>query len=119
MIEKPLILVIDDEYLLVRLISDYLTRQGYEVKSTTSPREALAMIKNERFDIVVTDLRMEPVSGTAIIRQLRNSAFEGKIIVMSAFFTEFEKELRELKVDAFIEKPFDLDELHEVIMTCR
>jgi len=73
------------------------------------------MIENERFDIVLTDLRMVPVSGTDIIKQLRRSGFEGKIIVMSAYLEEFRQELRELKVNAYLEKPFKLSELLRVI----
>jgi CheY-like chemotaxis protein len=113
--DGPTVLVVDDERLIVYSISGYLTSEGFDVKSTTSPEEALSMIENERFDIVLTDLRMVPVSGTDIIKQLRRSGFEGKIIVMSAYLEEFRQELRELKVNAYLEKPFKLSELLRVI----
>jgi CheY-like chemotaxis protein len=115
--KKPAILVVDDENLLVYSISEYLMREGFEVKATTSPEKALSLIEQERFDVVVTDLRMMPVSGTDIIRHLRRSGFEGKIIVMSAYFKDFEKELQELKVDACLEKPFELSRLLPLIGT--
>lgn len=119
MVEKPAVLVVDDEYLLVYSISDYLAREGFAVQSTTSPEEALALLDKERFDIVITDLRMMPLSGVEIIKKLRSSDFGGKIIVMSAYFTEFEKELRDLNVDALLEKPFKLDELLRVLGAVR
>ena len=60
---------------------------------------------------------MSPLSGTDIIRHLRRSGYEGKIIVMSAYFKDFEKELQELKVDACLEKPFELSSLLQLIGT--
>jgi len=112
---KPTVLVVDDERLIVYSVSGYLEREGFDVKSTTSPEEALSMIDNEQFDIVITDLRMNPVSGTDIIKHLRRSGFEGKIIVMSAYLEDFMQDLQELKVNAFLEKPFELSELLRVI----
>ena len=117
MSKKPAILVVDDENLLVYSVSEYLTREGFEVKATTSPEKALSLIGTERFDVVITDLRMSPLSGTDIIRHLRRSGYEGKIIVMSAYFKDFEKELQELKVDACLEKPFELSRLLQLIGT--
>ena len=87
-------MVVDDENLLVYSISAYLTSEGFNVKATTSPEEAHLMIENERFGVVVTDLRMSPVSDAEIIRHLRRSGFEGKIIVMSAYFGDCAKEMR-------------------------
>ncbi len=119
MSEKQSVLVVDDENLIVYAVSEYLAERGFAVKATTSPEEALSMIENERFDVVITDLRMIPVSGTDIIKHLRRLGFEGKIIVISAYFEEYEKELQELKVDALLDKPFNLSRLLEVISTYR
>ena len=44
MSKKPAILVVDDENLLVYSVSEYLTREGFEVKATTSPEKALSLI---------------------------------------------------------------------------
>jgi DNA-binding response OmpR family regulator len=108
---KPRILVVDDESLIVQSVYWFLAGHGFEVKTTTDPREALVMIGRERFDAVVTDINMQPVSGIDIIRELRRLGVDGKIIVMSAYFKEHEAELRDLNVDAFLEKPFDLNDL--------
>jgi DNA-binding response OmpR family regulator len=58
---------------------------------------------------------MVPISGIGLIRHLRRMGFEGKIIVMSAFFTEFEKDLRDLNVSARLDKPFNLRSLLDLI----
>lgn len=115
MSERQAVLIVDDEMLITSSLSKYLSGKGYDVMAATSSDRALSLIENKRFDIVLTDLRIVPVSGVEIIKHLRNSGFEGKIIVMSAYFKEFEKDLRELKVDALLEKPFELSRLLEVI----
>jgi CheY-like chemotaxis protein len=115
MSETRTVLVVDDESLMVYSVSEYLSGEGFEVKATTSPEKALSMIESERFDVVITDLRMVPVSGMDIIRHLRRAGYEGKIIVVSAHFSEFEKDLRELKVDGLLDKPFELSRLLQMI----
>jgi DNA-binding response OmpR family regulator len=114
--DRPRILIIDDEVLLACSLAKYLTYKGFNVKATSSPETALSMLEKERFDTVITDLRMIPVSGIEIVRYLRRSGFEGKIAVMSAYFNEFEKDLQELKVDGILEKPIELNSLLEIIM---
>lgn len=119
MIETHTVLIIDDEELLVLSLSNYLTGKGFKVKGTIYPEKALAMLKDERFDTIVTDLRMLPVSGIEIVRHLRNSGFAGNIIVMSAYLKEFQDDLQELEVDCVLEKPFALSDLLDAIMTGR
>ena len=109
------ILVVDDEPLIADGLSRYLKGKGYDTAVTTSPVKALSMIEGETFDIVITDLRMEPVSGINIIRRLNDSQFSGKIIVISAYNRDYEQELKELKVDAMIEKPFEMDTLLKAV----
>lgn len=109
------ILIIDDEVLLTYSVSKYLAKKGFNVKASSCPDQALSILESESFDVVITDLRMAPVTGIDIIRHLRRSGYVGKIIVMSAYFKEFEEDLQALKVDAFVEKPFELSRLLNVI----
>jgi DNA-binding response OmpR family regulator len=109
------VLVVDDEPLIADGVGRYLKGKGYDTSVTTSPAEALSMIDKETFDIVITDLRMEPVSGIGIIRRLKDLVFSGKIIVISAYERDYEQELKDLKVDAVIEKPFELGALMRAV----
>ena len=113
--KKQTVLIVDDEVLITAALSYYLSSKGYDVKAVTSPEKALLMIDTERFDVVISDVRMVPVSGVEIVNHLRRSGFDGKIIMMSSYFRGFEKELRELKVDALLKKPVDLSSLLEVV----
>lgn len=113
--DKQTVLIVDDETLITILLSKYLSDMGYDVTAVTSPKTALSIIDKERFDVVISDLRMVPFSGTDIVDHLRRSGFGGKIIMMSGCFKGFEKEMRELKVDAFLEKPFECSSLLKII----
>ena len=115
MSQKQAVLIVDDEALIASALSWYLSDKGYDVKAVTSPVTALSMMDNERFDIVITDVRMVPVSGVEFVDHLRRSGFNGKIIMVSGFFGGIEKELRELRVDAFLEKNFEYSSLLKVI----
>jgi two-component system, NtrC family, response regulator HydG len=114
-IGKKTILIVDDEVLITSLLCKYLSKRGYHVKAVTSPERALLMTYDEQFDLIISDVRMVPISGVQIAAQLKHSGFTGKIIMMSSCFGRFEKELRDLNVDALLEKPFELSDLLEVI----
>jgi DNA-binding response OmpR family regulator len=109
------VLIVDDEVLITKVLSYYLSAKGYDVNSVNSPERALSMADCKRFDVVISDVRMVPVSGIEFVARLRRSNFGGKIIMISSCFREVEQQLRELKVDALLEKPFDLSSLLEVL----
>lgn len=77
--------------------------------------KALSLIDTERFDLVITDLKMSPVSGIEILKRLKSSEFEGRTLVMSACPQGYENKLQHLKVDVLLEKPFELNILFELI----
>jgi two-component system, response regulator FlrC len=113
--DKESVLIVDDQVLITYALSRYLSAMGYEVTTVNSPVKALLMMDDERFDVVVSDLKMSPISGVEIVRHLRRSGFDGKIIMMSASFGKCGKKLQDFKVDALLEKPFEMSSLLEVI----
>lgn len=103
------ILMVDDEQFIVSALERFLKKRGYDVTATDSPLKALSLIDTERFDLVITDLIMFPVSGIDILNRLKDSGFQGRTLVMSAYPQRYGDELQRLKVDASLEKPFKLD----------
>lgn len=63
------LLVVDDEAALVAALRNTLPKQLYEVTGLTSPVEALALLKTNRFDLLLTDLEMPDVDGITLLRQ--------------------------------------------------
>jgi DNA-binding response OmpR family regulator len=69
--DQPKILFVDDEEQIRRLLSSFLTRRGYLVKTATDGQEALTMLESETPDLVITDVNMPNIDGTELTRRLR------------------------------------------------
>ena len=80
------ILFVDDEEQIRRLLSSFLTRRGYEVKTAIDGQEALNLLESYRPDLVITDVNMPNIDGTELTRRLRAHPTLGAmpIIMLSA-----------------------------------
>ncbi|MDI6889694.1 MAG: response regulator [Thermodesulfovibrionales bacterium] len=108
------ILVVDDEWYTRWFLSKVLTEEGFDVRTTGTGREALQMAPEYMPDLVILDLRLPDMHGIEVLRTMRKMNFESRIIILTAFGTpEVETEAKRLGVDAFISKPYILDNLIE------
>jgi two-component system, OmpR family, alkaline phosphatase synthesis response regulator PhoP len=109
---KPRILLVEDEDHLARLLRYNLQRQGFEVTTTPSGREALSFHAREHFDLVILDLMIEELDGFEVARQLRRRDERLPILMLTARSTE-EDRVRGLRIgaDDYLTKPFHLPEL--------
>lgn len=120
---KKRILVIDDEELITRSFSNLLEKQGYEVYTVRNGQDALVMIEEESFDLVISDIRMPGDDGVATIRKIRESLENSKkskvpVIFITGYADEkLEKEARSLNPVAYLLKPFDIKQILEQIKT--
>ena len=64
---KPRVLVVDDEMSICRACEKILSRRGYEVRTVLSGKQALALLEQEPFDLVFTDLRLATRSGVDVL----------------------------------------------------
>jgi two-component system response regulator AtoC len=81
------ILVVDDDEELRRMLVDYLTTQGYTVLGTRSVLQGHEALKNDSFDIVMADLRLEDGSGLDLLRQVRQLSPKTYGILMTGYAT--------------------------------
>ena len=79
------ILVIDDEQSMLEVLSEMLSREGYDVTTTSSSEEAVELAQRRRVDLVISDLKMEPVDGIELLRRLKRVDPEIVVIVMTAY----------------------------------
>lgn len=105
------ILIVDDDATLLRFLSEYLVREGFEVTGADRGAKALKLFYQERPDIVVLDLMMPGMDGWEVCARLRELA-DTPIILLTAKASEADK-LRgfRLGVDDYVVKPFSLAEL--------
>jgi len=106
------ILVVDDEPMVANAVRMVLTIQGYEVKMAQRGNEALALLEQSVFDLVITDYSMPEMKGDELALHIKARWPELPIIM----FTAFAESIRNFPnvlicVDALIGKPFDLVEL--------
>ncbi len=82
------ILVVDDEPGLRKSLALLLSAEGYEVTAEGSPTAALELAKTERFDIIISDVRMPEMDGLQLLQRLREARVPSLVIMMSAYGSE-------------------------------
>jgi DNA-binding NtrC family response regulator len=114
------ILAINDEYDIVNLIQESLQRHRFKVCTFTEPPAALEHFIShfKDYDIVISDIRMPGMNGYEFVRKVKESNPQVKVILMSAFDIddkEFYNVLPDINVDAFLQKPFSIGQLNDLI----
>ncbi len=85
MTTTPKILVIDDQKPLREVITLALKREGYEVEAFRDGRSALERMEQERFNVVITDLRMNGTDGMEVLRKVKRLYPETSVIIITAY----------------------------------
>lgn len=113
---KPKILLVDDEWTVVELLSRYLAEKGYEVTSASSGGEAWDLFQKQPFDLVLSDLRMPGIDGLQLLDAVKEANPRIPVVLISGF-GDVETVVKALKGGAenFLAKPLDLDELERVL----
>jgi two-component system, OmpR family, KDP operon response regulator KdpE len=115
--KRVIILVVDDEPPIRRLLNTSLASQGYGIIEADSGRDALAALEREKPDLVILDLGLPDISGMDVIRIVRLRS-KVPIIVLSARDDEYGKvEALDAGADDFVTKPFGIQELVARIRT--
>src|SRR5574342_19014 len=113
---NPRILVVDDEMIVCESCQRILLEEGYEVEIALSGKEAFEKMKDNPFDVVITDLKMPGIDGMEVLRTFRKD-YPDSIIVMITGFSTVETAVEAMKLGAFdyIPKPFTPDEVAIVV----
>jgi two-component system response regulator PilR (NtrC family) len=110
------ILVIDDEPDLRTLYELTLLREGYQVTTAGTVSQARSLLAAERFDLVITDMRLPDGMGTELLKDLRSQQRSERCVVITAYGSA-ENAVESLKAGAFdyLTKPVDLKQFRSVI----
>ncbi|MBM4031530.1 MAG: response regulator [Planctomycetes bacterium] len=82
------LLLIDDDVGILRLLSDFLTKEGYVVVTAAGGREAIASLAGQAPDLVVMDLQMPGVNGFEVLAQIRRQHAAMPVIVVTGYGSE-------------------------------
>ncbi len=110
------ILILDDETIVGERLKASLEKDGHNLETFTSSVEALKSLKEKNFDIVVTDIRMDDISGIEILEQVRKKSLRTKVIMITGYATlEVARESLTKGAFDFIAKPFKIKEIRKAI----
>jgi DNA-binding NtrC family response regulator len=110
------LLIVDDEKVALRNLEHIMRKEGYAVSATQNGSHALALLDKERFDVVLTDLKMEKTDGMQILKKCKEANTSAEVILVTGHAT-LESAIEAMKHGAFhyVSKPFRLDEVRQVV----
>ncbi|MFA4830081.1 MAG: sigma-54 dependent transcriptional regulator [Thermodesulfovibrionales bacterium] len=113
---KPKILIVDDEPDICKALEFLLKREDYAVSAVHSGEDAIKKIKEESFDVVITDLKMGRVDGMTVLEKAKELSPDTAVIIMTAF-ASIESAVDAMKKGAvdYIVKPFLNEEIRLTI----
>src|SRR5262245_23525624 len=108
------VLIVDDELKIRQALARALSDEGHDVVATGSPADALRLLNERPFNLLVVDNLMPEMSGLELIRQVVSSSAGGdrpQILMMTAHAT-IESAIDAMKLGAldYLQKPFEIDE---------
>jgi two-component system response regulator PilR (NtrC family) len=114
--EARRILIVDDERSMREMLAILLKKEGLDVRSAGSRAEAAEALARGGIDLVLTDVKLPDGDGLEILRHVKAGSPETAVVVMTAYgTTEMAVAARKLGAEAYILKPFDVDELRIVL----
>ncbi len=116
------ILIVEDNPLNKRILSFYLTKEGYSVITASTGEEAEAIFQREKFDLVIMDLMLPGINGFEVTARIRNyeenNNLEKKTVIIAISANTLNNE-RERCIQAgmneYISKPFDMSNLKYIL----
>jgi two-component system response regulator PilR (NtrC family) len=112
----PNLLVVDDDLSMREMLEVMLTSEGYRVDYAEDGSQAIALLDDKTFDLVISDIRMGTVNGLSVLKEAKKRSPETSVIMISAFATtETAVEAMNNGAYDYIPKPFNVDEFKKTI----
>jgi CheY-like chemotaxis protein len=114
--ESLRVMILDDEPIVGKRLRQALIKHGFEVETFEDPTKALSRLGEAHFDIVVTDLRMEEISGIQVLEYVTANCKNTRVILITGYATvEVAREALVKGAFDFIAKPFKPRDLRAVV----
>src|SRR5205809_6564733 len=110
------LLIVDDELSMRQFLTHLFQRDGHAIRVAENGREAMAMLRQQPADVVISDVKMPDMGGIELLRAARELQPDVEFIMMTAFANvDTAREAFLLGAFDFIQKPFDNDLLKEIV----
>ncbi len=115
--ESMKIMIVEDEEDICELFSDYLEMKGCEnIFKVATGKDAIAKIEQEKPDIVFLDIQLaDNINGIEVFKKILDIAPNTKVVIMSAYQEEYDRQIQELGACDFLRKPFKAAVLTKVL----
>ena len=111
------VLVLDDEKGLCEDLKEFFDYRGYRVFAATSGEQALSIIKKEKIDILILDIKMEGVDGLKVLKTAKDKDPNVRAVMVTCLRDEdMKKRALELGANEYMTKPFNYDKLETIII---
>lgn len=116
MMDKPSILVVDDELLIRDLLYDFFVDQGWDIAVAEDGQKAIEKLNDKKFDLLLTDIKMPQFDGMQLTDYV-NKEFPDLPVVLMTGFPSVETAVTALrrKVADYIVKPFNINQLYKTV----
>ena len=115
-VDKPQLLLVDDDKSLLRLLTIRLEGEGYQVTAVEDGQSALKKLQNDSYDVVLSDLRMPGLDGLSLFEEIMGIRKDIPVILMTAHGTISDAvSATQRGVFGFLPKPVDHDELRTLL----
>lgn len=110
------ILVIDDTKNIRVLLTKCLEHEGYQVETASDGLEALDMFGKSKYDLVFLDIKMSKLSGTEVLKSIREMGIQTPVIIITAYATvKNAVECTKLGAVTYLQKPFTAEKIRAVL----
>ena len=112
----PTILIVEDEPKMLRLLDLNLKEEGYTVRTAPDAETALNLLRQEKIDVVLTDLKLPGMSGLEFLQAARRTNASIPVVLMTAYGT-VETAVEAMKAGAsdYVLKPFSIEEIKLIL----
>jgi len=113
---KSRLLILDEDRIMLQSLSQFLRREGYEVRTTDDPQQALTMLEDGQIELLLADINMPGVKAAEYLREVRRRCGHVVVIVITAYGS-IEGAVEATKLGAFdyLTKPIVDDEIRVVV----
>jgi DNA-binding NtrC family response regulator len=113
---KPRLLILDEDRIILQSLSQFLSREGYEVKVADDPQDALAQLEASQFELLIADINMPGIKAADFLRDIRRR-FPQTVVVVITGYGSIEGAVEATKMGAFdyLTKPIVDDEIRVVV----
>jgi DNA-binding NtrC family response regulator len=109
---KPNILIVDDDEVMCRTLSDVLEKMSYEVTTVQTGEDALYPLQEGIFDLILLDIKLPDMNGLSVLKKIRKIDSDPFVVMMTAY-ADVKTAVAAMKAGAYdyINKPFEIEEL--------